>query len=137
MKKVLQSIFKKLSLKILLIIVLVGINIFLLTFPSKILGKIIDLMYNIEANKQVILNNIIYLLAASIGILVVRVIWKFLIAISTRTLEKDLKDQLFKHFLNINLTSIQDIKNGEIMSYFVKDVGELRGILYRLLSHRK
>lgn len=92
-------------------------------------------MYNIEANKQVIITNIIYLLVASIGILVVRVIWKFLIAISTRTLEKDLKDQLFNHFLNISLTSIQDIKNGEIMSYFVKDVGEIRGILYRLLSH--
>lgn len=135
MKKVLQAIFKKLSLKILFIIILVGINIFLLTFPSKILGKIIDLMYDIEANKQIILNNIIYLLAASIGILTVRVIWKFLIAISTRTLEKDLKDQLFKQFLNISLTSIQDIKNGEIMSYFVKDIGEIRGILYRLLSH--
>ncbi len=135
MKNVLNETLKKLSLKIVLIIILVGINIYLLTFPSKILGKIIDLMYNLESNKRIIINNIIKLLIASIGILIVRTIWKYLIGISTRTLEKDLKDKLFKQFLSTSLTSIQDIKNGEIMSYFVKDVGEVRGMLYRLLSH--
>lgn len=135
MKNVLSSILKKLSIKIIFIVILVGLNIYLLTFPSKILGKIIDLMYNLEANKGIIINNIIKLLIASIGILIVRTIWKYLIGISTRTLEKDLKDKLFKQFLSTSLTSIQDIKNGEIMSYFVKDVGEVRGMLYRLLSH--
>lgn len=134
MKDVLNKILKKLSLKITFIIVLVGINIYLLTFPSKILGKIIDLMYNLDANKQYIINNIVLLLIASIGILVVRTIWKYLIGISTRTLEKDLKDKLFEQFLSTSLSSIQDIKNGEIMSYFVKDVGEIRGLLYRILS---
>ncbi len=135
MKKVLHEIFKKLSFKITLIIFLVGLNIYLLTFPSKILGKIIDLMYNLENNKETIISYIIILLIASIGILVVRTIWKYLVGISTRTLEKDLKDKLFKQFLNTRLSIIQDIKNGEIMSYFVKDVGEIRGTLYRLLSH--
>lgn len=135
MKDVLKKIIKKLSLKIVCIIILVGINIYLLTFPSKILGKIMNLMYNINQNKQSIINNIIILLIASFSILIIRTIWKYLIGISTRTLEKDLKDTLFKQFLSTSLTSIQDIKNGEIMSYFVKDVGEIRGILYRLLSH--
>ena len=135
MKSVLSQILKKLSLKIVLIIIFVGINIYLLTFPSKILGKIIDLMYNAKENKSYIINNIILLISASIGILIVRTIWKYLIGISTRTLEKDLKDKLFKQFLSTSLSSIQDIKNGEIMSYFVKDVGEIRGMLYRLLSH--
>ena len=50
-------------------------------------------------------------------------------------MEENLKDKLFKQFLSTSLSSIQDIKNGEIMSYFVKDVGEIRGMLYRLLSH--
>lgn len=135
MKSVLSQILKKLSLKIVLIIIFVGINIYLLTFPSEILGKIIDLMYNAKENKSYIINNIILLISASIGILIVRTIWKYLIGISTRTLEKDLKDKLFKQFLSTSLSSIQDIKNGEIMSYFVKDVGEIRGMLYRLLSH--
>lgn len=134
MKNVLHKILKKLSLKIIFIVILVATNIYLLTFPSKILGKIIDLMYNLDTNKQLIINNVVLLLIASIGILVVRTIWKYLIGISTRTLEKELKDKLFKQFLSTSLSSIQDIKNGEIMSYFVKDVGEVRGLLYRLLS---
>ena len=129
MKKVLQSIFKKLSLKILFIVILIGVNIYLLTFPSKILGKIIDLMNNISANKDIIIKNIMFLLLTSIGILIVRTVWKYFMANSTRTLEKDLKDTLFKEFLSINITSIQNIKNGEIMSYFVKDIGEIRGAL--------
>ncbi len=135
MKKVLQSIFKKLSLKILFIVILIGVNIYLLTFPSKILGKIIDLMNNISANKDIIIKNIMFLLLTSIGILIVRTVWKYFMANSTRTLEKDLKDTLFKEFLSINITSIQNIKNGEIMSYFVKDIGEIRGALYRVISH--
>ena len=58
MKSVLSQILKKLSLKIVLIIIFVGINIYLLTFPSEILGKIIDLMYNAKENKSYIINNI-------------------------------------------------------------------------------
>lgn len=135
MKDTLKIILKKHIIKIITIIVLVGLNVYLLTCPSKILGKIIDLLYNSNENKNLIINNIIYLLLASIGILLVRVVWKYLVGLTTRYFEKELKDKLFDQFLKVNLTSIQNIKNGELMSYFVKDVGELRGLLYRLLSH--
>lgn len=135
MKDTLKIILKKHIIKIIAIIVLVGLNVYLLTCPSKILGKIIDLLYNSNENKNLIINNIIYLLLASIGILLVRVVWKYLVGLTTRYFEKELKDKLFDQFLKVNLTSIQNIKNGELMSYFVKDVGELRGLLYRLLSH--
>ena len=66
MKDILETILKKLSLKIIFILILVSTNIYLLTFPSKILGKIIDLMYDIDMNKRIIINNIIVLLFASI-----------------------------------------------------------------------
>lgn len=135
MKKILQNIIKKQLFQYIAIVVLVGLNVYLLTYPSKILGKIIDLLYNIEENKTLVINNIIILILASIGILLVRVIWKYLVGICTRYFEKELKDKLFSQFLSVNLTSIQNIKNGELMSYFIKDVGEIRGFLYRLLSH--
>ena len=135
MKELLISIYKKLSLKMITIVTLVAINVYLLTYPSKVLGKIIDLLSNIEQNKPLIIQNIVSLLAASILLLVVRIIWKYLLAITTREVEKTLKDKLFDHFLKIKLSSIQNIKNGELMSYFVKDIGEIRGATYRLLSH--
>lgn len=135
MKGTLKSILRKQIVQITFIIILIGINIYLLTYPSKILGKIIDLLYNIEKNKDIIFQNICILILVSVLILILRVIWKYLIGKSTRYLEKELKDKLFEEFLKINLTNIQNIKNGELMSYFVKDVGELRGLLYRTLSH--
>ena len=135
MKNLLISIYKKLTLKMIIIITLVAVNVYLLTYPSKVLGKIIDLLSNIDQNRDLIINHIIALLAASILMLVVRIVWKYLLAITTRQVEKDLRDNLFEHFLKIKLSSIQDIKNGELMSFFVKDIGEIRGLTYRVLSH--
>lgn len=135
MKKLLISIYKKITLKMITIITLVAVNVYLLTYPSKVLGKIIDLLSNIEKNKPLIINHIVKLLLVSVLIVIVRIVWKYLLAITTRQVEKGLKDNLFDHFLKIKLSSIQNIKNGELMSYFVKDIGEIRGITYRLLSH--
>ena len=135
MKDILISIYKKLSLKMFIVVTFVAVNVYLLTYPSKVLGNIIDLLGNIEANKPEILSLIIKLLIASLILIIIRVIWKYTLAFITRTVEKDLRDKLFDHFLRIKLSSIQDIKNGEIMSYFVKDIGEIRGFTYRFLSH--
>ena len=135
MKDILILIYKKLSLKMFIVVTLVAVNVYLLTYPSKVLGNIIDLLGNIEANKPEILSLIIKLLIASLILIIIRVIWKYTLAFITRTVEKDLRDKLFDHFLRIKLSSIQDIKNGEIMSYFVKDIGEIRGFTYRFLSH--
>ena len=134
MKKVLKYIFKKQFLIIFSILIFIALNVYLLTFPSKILGQIIDYLYDIEKNKILIINSIKFLIIISIFAMITRVIWKRLIAITTRFLEKTLRDKLFENFLRIKLSSIQNIKNGEIMSYFVKDIGELRGFLYRILS---
>ena len=107
MKKILLEILKKIFWQIAIIIICIAINMYFLTFPSKITALIA---------------------------LVLRITWKYFMARTTRTLEKGLKDKLFEHFLKIKLTSIQDIKNGEIMSYFVKDIGEIRGLMYKILS---
>lgn len=135
MKETLKEILKKQILVIILILILIGLNEYILTYPSKILGNIIDLLYNMEENKPIIIKSIIVLLLCSVSFLVIRIIWKYLIARVTRIMEKDLKDKLFERFLKVNLESIQNIKNGELMSYFTKDVGEIKGLYYRILSH--
>lgn len=134
MKEVIKTVFKKRFITILGIFFIVGIFIYLLTLPSKILGRIIDLLSNITKNKSLITENIMLLLIVTLLCLVTRIIWRYLVAYTTRFFEKVLKDKLFSHFLKIKLTNIQNIKNGELMSYFVRDVGELRGFLYRLLA---
>lgn len=93
------------------------------------------MLYNLQDNKQDILNNTYYLIGICIVLLVVRVTWKYFECYISRGFEKDIKTKLFERFLKLKLKDIQNIKNGEIMSYFVKDTNEIRSAVYRMLSH--
>ncbi len=135
MKQVIINIIKKYKIQLILEFIFIGINIYLLTFPAKIIGKIVDLLYDMENNKQIIINNTYYLIGICIVLLFVRVIWKVFETVVSRGFEMDLKINLFKRFLRLKLKDIQNIKNGEIMSYFVKDINEIRSFAYRITSH--
>lgn len=135
MKKVIIQALKNYKWKLLLQLTLIAINIYLLTIPAKIIGEIVDNLYNIEANKQAIMTNTYYLIAICIVLLLVRVSWKYLETYISRGFEKDIKAKLFERFLKLKIKEIQNIKNGEIMSYFVKDTNEIRSAVYRIFSH--
>lgn len=135
MKKVIIDALKKCKWTILFQTIFLGINIYLLTIPPQIIGRIVDMLYDIENNKQNILNNTYYLLGICIVLLIVRIIWKNFETINVRKSERDIKVNLFKRFLKLKLKEIQNIKNGEIMSYFVKDINEIRSTIYRISSH--
>lgn len=55
MKKVLLKILKKYRLTTFLTVFFIMLNIYFLTYPPKIIGNIVDLLYNIEQNKQQII----------------------------------------------------------------------------------
>lgn len=93
------------------------------------------MLYDMETNKQEILNNTYYLIGICIVLLLVRITWKYFETYISRGFEKDIKIKLFQRFLKLKLKDIQNIKNGEIMSYFVKDTNEIRSTVYRILSH--
>ncbi len=133
MLTILKKFFIKYSIHIFFIIILIFINIYFQTCPSKILGNIIDLL-QVPNNEELIVNKIAFLIFSALAIILLRIVWKYLAAIVSRTLEKDLRDNLFSHFLKINLNSIQNIKNGELMSYFIKDVNEVKRFVYSCIS---
>lgn len=135
MKKVIIDTLKKYRWKIVLQLTLLVVDIYLLTYPAKIIGNMIDNLYDLEANRQMILNDTYYLLGICAIYLVVRVIWKYFETYISRGFEKDIKAKLFERFLKLKVKEIQNIKNGEIMSYFVKDTNEIRSIVFRILSH--
>lgn len=135
MRKVIIEKIKKLKWTIILQTIFLIINIYLLTVPPKIIGNIVDMLSNMDKNKQNILSSTYYLLGICIILLVVRITWKYLETINVRKFERDLKINMFKRFLRLKLKDIQNIKNGEIMSYFVKDINEIRSTLYRILNH--
>lgn len=135
MKKVLIKILKKYRFASFIEAFFILLNIYFLTYPPKIIGQIVDLLYDIEANKSLIITKTWYLLGTCVLLLAVRMPWRWLTGYVPRSIEKDLKNKLFEQFMKIKMTNIQNIKNGELMSYFVKDITEIRQFIYKLTSH--
>lgn len=126
MKNIITKVLKKHVILIIIELILIVLNVYLLTVPSTITGKIIDLLYNLDGNKQNILKQTGLLLISCILILITRVIWKMLDAKFSRNLVKEFRDRLFEKLLKIDVSKLQQKKNGDIMSYFVKDIQEVR-----------
>lgn len=135
MKRTLLKIIKKYKIPALIQIFFIILNSYFLTFPPKIIGNIVDLLYNIPENKNLIFKQIFYLIMSTLLLLAARMPWRWLSGYTPRNIEKDLKNKLFEQFMKIKLANIQNIKNGELMSYFVKDITEIRKFSYRLLSY--
>ena len=126
MKKNIIDILKKYKFKIIIICVFVFLNIYFLTYPPKLIGKIVDLLSDTKNNRVLIIKNVFYLVESTILLLVLRMPWRYLAGYVARSFERDLKNKIFDHFMKIKMTSIQNIKNGELMAYITKDVGEIR-----------
>ncbi len=135
MKKIAISLIKKYKITIILMILFINLNMYFLTYPPKIIGQIVDLLYNINDNQQQIIKSIINLIIISVILLIVRMPWRWLAGYLPRSFEKDTKNELFNQFMKMKMTNIQNIKNGELMSYFTKDIMEIRSFIYRILSY--
>lgn len=135
MKKILLNAINKNKWKYLILIIFMMINIYLLTIPAEIIGKIVDLLYDVTGNKQVIMHQTYILIGICLILLIVRVVWKYYETYLSRYIEKDIKDELFDTLIKLNLTEILGIKNGELMSYFVQDIREIRQFALRVSSY--
>ena len=134
MKKELRKSLKKYKWQILIEIILIVISVIFIAYPSKIVGRMIDLLYNAESNKSEIIKSIVQLLSISIGFLITRVLWKNLDFRINIYIDKDLKDRLFTKLLKTKVKALNEIKNGEIMSYFVSDLRKVTMITAKFIS---
>lgn len=135
--KMFEIIVKSLKRKkwnILIDTVFLILNIYLLTIPPKIIGNIIDIMSRDTVDTNVIVQYIFFLLGVSLANIVCRVIWKYAGTCVQRGFERDVKDKLFEHVMKLKLTEMQKKKNGELMTYFVKDITDIRAFAWRVLA---
>ena len=134
MKKELIKSLKKYKWQILIEIILIIISVIFIAYPSKIVGRMIDLLYNAESNKSEIIKSIVQLLSISIGFLITRVLWKNLDFRINIYIDKDLKDRLFTKLLKTKVKALNEIKNGEIMSYFFSDLRKVTMTTAKFIS---
>lgn len=134
MKKILIDEMKKYLKYIIIIVIFIFINMYILTLSSPIIGETVELFVDIEQNKTRIIQLTIKLIGVAILYLIVRFPWRALCSYVARSLEKDLKEKIFEQLMKIRMVDLQNIKNGELMSYLTKDVGEIRSVFYRLMA---
>lgn len=130
MKKELIKSLKKYKWQILIEIILIIISVIFIAYPSKIVGRMIDLLYNAESN----IKSIVQLLSVSIGVLITRVLWKNLDFRLNVYIDKDLRDRLFTKLLKTKVKALNKIKNGEIMSYFFSDLRKVTMTTAKFIS---
>ena len=134
MKKIIIEELKKYKYLLIIQIVLVAINCFLLAYIPKTIGLIIDDFFNFEENVDIIQKYIILLLIVSIFFIIIRLLYR----VNTRYVIVKFHNNLIKRtynlFLDTKMKEIQNIKNGELMSYFIKDTREIRENLYGFMS---
>lgn len=135
MQKILKNTLKKYSKYIIIVAIFLFINMYVLTLPAKIIGQIIDLMIDMETNKAMIMTYCLYLIGSVILYLLTRLPWRGLCNYISRSCEKDIKNKIFEQFMHMKLTDIQNIKNGELMSYITKDVSEIRNCIYKFVAY--
>ena len=125
MKQELIKSLKKYKWKILIEIILIVFCVIFIAYPSKLIGKMVDLLYNAEMNKTEIIKSVIQLLFVSLVIIVTRIAWKNL----------DFRINIYiTKLLKAKVESLNEIKNGEIMSYFVSDLRKVTMTTSKFIS---
>lgn len=134
MKQELIKSLKKYKWKILIEIILIVFCVIFIAYPSKLIGKMVDLLYNAEMNETEIIKSVIQLLFVSLVIIVTRIAWKNLDFRINIYIDKDIRDRLFTKLLKAKVESLNEIKNGEIMSYFVSDLRKVTMTTSKFIS---
>lgn len=134
MKDILKKLLKKYKWLVVIEVLFIIINVYLVAIPSRIVGNLINYLYDIDGNKELIIQSIIKLLVVCTGFMLTRVIWKSIEVKLEFATTKDLKDEMFSKMLKSKIESLEEIKNGKIMSFFVSDTQKVSKISSRMIS---
>lgn len=107
------------------VFVLIAVDWYQLEIP-KIIGAIIDNLYEINIDENMILDGIkrIALLAGIIAL--GRFLWRYTIFGASRRIEYQLQNVMFRHATNLSQSFYANEKVGGLMSYFINDLQAIR-----------
>ena len=134
MKKILLELYKKYKWIFLIETIFLIINVYLVAMPSRIVGNMIGLLYDIDKNKNAIFMEMAKLVGICLGYIGVRVVWKNIEVKMEFIMSKDLVDKLFAKFLKSKIENVEEIKNGKLMAFFVSDAKRVARLSTRILS---
>ena len=134
-KEVFIKTLKKYKFQYLLVVISLIVFQIARFIPVKKMGEIIDLLDDVNSNNSLIIKDFIILMTFVIIHFISRTLYKYIVKTTDFKFEKDLRNEVFLKFLNLKTKDMQNIKNGELMSYITKYVNDVRSGLYGFIGY--
>lgn len=107
------------------VLVLMGVDFIQLIIP-RIIQKTIDRLGASTFSGEVILNNTIMILLLASGMVVLRFLWRVLIMGTSRKIEKEVREDMFKHLQSMDFSYFNRTQTGHLMALMINDVDAIR-----------
>lgn len=107
------------------IVILLGTTFLNMIIP-KILGIITDGLNRKDMTEEIVVQNVLSMLAVVVAVFIFRFSWRYLLIGNCRYLECYLRDHLFKHLQTLPLSFYSNSKTGDLVAYAINDVQAVR-----------
>jgi ATP-binding cassette, subfamily B, multidrug efflux pump len=94
--------------------------------PPKVIGIIVDLIRTEEITKAMLLQYVLYLVAAGITMYVLRYYWRIMIFGSSVKLSRLLRNKLYEHFTSMSQSFYQKKRVGDLMAHATNDISAVQ-----------
>ena len=91
-----------------------------------VLGSTIDFIADSGFNSTVIRSQLLRLAIIAIIVFIGRIVWRYLIFGSAREIEKNMRNDLYRHLQTMSAGYFQEHNAGEIMAYMTSDIEAVR-----------
>lgn len=92
----------------------------------QIIKNAIDTLDTGPFDKSVLLYQCIFIIILGLGMAGLRYVWRNLLMVSARDVEKGIRDELFNHILTLDLAYYNKVKTGDIMAHATSDINHIR-----------
>lgn len=90
------------------------------------IGGVIDSLKNTSLTEERLIGDALKILLMAVGIVLGRVAWRYFIFGTSRKIERDIRNDLFRHLEGLSQNYYQQHKTGEIMAYITNDLEAVR-----------
>ncbi|WP_019779522.1 ABC transporter transmembrane domain-containing protein, partial [Streptococcus sobrinus] len=93
--------------------------------PPKVMGQVIDSIDAKNLTMGSLLTKLVILLAAAIGMYLLRLIWRVFLLGTSYRLGTILRGRLFEHFTQMSPSFFQKYRTGDLMAHATNDINAL------------
>ncbi|HEX2956665.1 MAG TPA: ABC transporter ATP-binding protein [Chitinispirillaceae bacterium] len=107
------------------ILVLVGVDTLQFIIPG-IIQKVLDTLSSGNAADHFIIQSVLIIFAAAIVMFGLRFLWRIFIIMPSRSIERDIRNDMFNHLLTLSASYFNKTRTGNLMSLFTSDLTSIR-----------